>query len=91
MTKLDEVYGIDRYKDSPELGNLVVKEAYIYDKPGGGVVGMIKHGIQVDVKYDRMYKGFSYHKIEGLDVERNTVTGWVRSSLLKYSGEREFK
>ena len=46
MTKLDEIYGIDRYKDSPELGNLVVKEAYIYDKPGGKAIGMIKHGVQ---------------------------------------------
>lgn len=89
--KLDEIYGIDRYKDSPEFGNKVVPEAYIWDKPGGKATGMIRHGVQVDVIDDKMVDGFSWCAVTGFDAKRERVSGWLRSSLLKYAGESEFK
>lgn len=94
MLNLDTLHGIDRYKDSPELGNLVVENIYLWKKAGakGKVVGSLPHGTEVELLDKDQVNKFMWCKVAGCKQRSmNKLTGWCRASLLKDAGESEFE
>ena len=93
MNETDTLYGIDRYKDSPMFGKLVVPEINLWKKSGskGKIIGTLQHGTAVEIVDKDQVNNFMFCKVRGSRQRGTPITGWCRASLLKDAGESEFK
>jgi len=92
MGKLDIIHGIDRYKDSPTYGGWVLRFANIWSTTSANKkIGEIQHGTVVEILEEKKEGNASWHKVKGRDNSGNMLSGWLRTSLLLYAGESEFK
>jgi len=94
----DQVWGIDRYPQSIEFGNVVQEYLYLWRVPGSGLLepqnltGYLAHGTQVEVTEIVEQDGGNYahvHTIVEHDGQEIINQGWILCRLLKTLGEQE--
>ena len=92
--QFDHVWGIDRYPNSLDYGEIVVPNIALWDKAGGlpvgaRTVGAAMHDTQVRVLEKQMIDDRAWYKVAyGGHAE---LEGWVMDRLLKDRGAEAFE
>jgi len=95
--KTDRVWGIDRYPQSLEYGEITQEQIYLWVKPGckptaNNLIGVLLHGHEVDVLEILEDNGARFAKVEAVISYQGTDyinRGWVTCKLLKDLGKDE--
>ena len=97
--KFDQVWGIDRYKDSPYYGTVQLEGIHLWNAPaaeakGDNLTGSLAHGSHVQVMAQRATPdGRTWYKVMA-DVEYegkiHRQQGWVVDRMLRDRGKGAF-
>lgn len=96
--QFDQVWGIDRYLQSPYYGRLQVRIIHLWDRPGcevnaANLTGALPHGSHVQVLARRDVEGATWYRVMA-DVMREgrkyRQMGWCLAKMLLERGKGEF-
>jgi hypothetical protein len=94
VIQTDRICGVEREKESPVFGELVVEEANLWAKPGGmlipgnHIIGKVPHLTEVKVMNKKTINHYLFIEIKAVLENGAQVRGWMTASLLETLGAK---
>jgi len=97
--RFDQVWGIDRYQNSPYYGQVVTETVHLWNEAGAkmlaaNMTGALAHGAFVRVLNKRTVDGHDWYKCHARvehEGKRYVQRGWVVDRMLRKRGKGAFE